>query len=172
MDDRSAILRRFFARYVATWGRAGDPRIEEAFRLTPRELFAGAGPWRINLPGLGYIETPDDDLAFIYQDTLVALNAARGINIGQPSAHARWLSALGLREGETVIQVGAGSGYYTAILAHLVGHGGRVYAFEIDPDLAARAKAISNIGRRRSSRRRLASPTTCPGSTRSMFAPP
>jgi hypothetical protein len=31
MDDRSAILRRFFARYVATWGRAGDPRIEEAF---------------------------------------------------------------------------------------------------------------------------------------------
>ncbi len=77
MDDRSAILRRFFARYVATWGRAGDPRIEEAFRLTPRELFAGAGPWRINLPGLGYIETPDDDLAFIYQDTLVALNAAR-----------------------------------------------------------------------------------------------
>ena len=109
--------------------------------MTPREPFAGAGPWRINLPGLGYIETPGDDLAFIYQDTLVALNAARGINIGQPSAHARWLGALGLREGETVIQVGAGSGYYTAILAHLVGHGGRVYAFEIDPDLAARAKA-------------------------------
>lgn len=96
-------LRRFFARYVATWGRAGDPRIEEAFGITPREPFAGAGPWRINLPGLGYIETPDDDLAFIYQDTLVALNAARGINIGQPSAHARWLGALGLREGETVI---------------------------------------------------------------------
>lgn len=109
--------------------------------MTPREPFAGAGPWQINLPGLGYIETPDDDLAFIYQDTLVALNAARGINIGQPSAHARWLGALALREGETVIQVGAGSGYYTAILAHLIGHDGRVHAFEIDPDLAARAKA-------------------------------
>ena len=71
--------------------------------MTPREPFACPGPWQINLPGLGYIETPDDDLAFIYQDTLVALNAARGINIGQPSAHARWLGALGLREGETVI---------------------------------------------------------------------
>ena len=109
--------------------------------MTPRERFAGPGPWRINLPGLGYIETPDDDLAFIYQDTLVALDAARGINIGQPSAHARWLDALGLREGETVIQVGAGSGYYTAILAYLAGRGGKVYAFEIDSDLAARAKS-------------------------------
>ena len=125
--------------------------------MTPREPFGGAGPWRINLPGLGYIETPGDELAFIYQDTLVALNAARGINIGQPSAHERWLGALGLREGETVIQVGAGSGYYTAILAHLVGRGGRVYAFEIDPDLAARARPISNFaagGRRGADRHR------------------
>ncbi len=31
--------------------------------MTPREPFAGPGPWQINLPGLGYIETPDDDLA-------------------------------------------------------------------------------------------------------------
>jgi protein-L-isoaspartate(D-aspartate) O-methyltransferase len=89
---------------------------------------------------VGYIQTPDDDLAFIYQDTLVALDAARGINIGQPSAHARWLDALGLREGETVLQVGTGTGYYTAILARLVGRDGRVHAFEIDGGLAERTK--------------------------------
>jgi protein-L-isoaspartate(D-aspartate) O-methyltransferase len=38
-----------------------------------------------------------------------------------------------------VIQVGAGSGYYTAILAQLVGATGRVTAYEIEPALAARA---------------------------------
>jgi protein-L-isoaspartate(D-aspartate) O-methyltransferase len=36
-------------------------------------------------------------------------------------------------------KVGAGSGYYTAILAHLVGSVGQVHAFEIDPQLASRA---------------------------------
>ncbi len=47
---------------------------------------------------------------------------------------------MALREGETVLHVGAGSGYYTALLAHLVGSGGRVHAYEIEPRLAARAE--------------------------------
>ena len=140
MNDRSSNLREFFARYVTAQGRARDPRIEKAFATVKRDLFAGPGPWSINIPGVGYIKTPNDDLAFIYQDTLVALDAARGINIGQPSAHARWLDALGLHEGETVLQVGVGAGYYTSILAHLVGDTGQVHGFEIDAPLAARAK--------------------------------
>jgi protein-L-isoaspartate(D-aspartate) O-methyltransferase len=140
MDDRSMMLRRFFARYVTSLSRVRDPRIEQAFAGVRREVFAGPGPWSINLPGTGYIETPNDDLAFVYQDTLVALDAARGINIGQPSAHARWLGALDLREGDSVVQVGVGTGYYTAILAALVGPEGSVHAFEIDPGLAARAR--------------------------------
>jgi protein-L-isoaspartate(D-aspartate) O-methyltransferase len=137
--DRSANLRTFFARYVATSGRTHDPRIERAFAAVRREPFVGPGPWSIRIPG-GYIETPDDDPAFIYQDTLVALDASRGINIGEPSSHARWLDALEVREGESVLQVGAGAGYYTAILGHLVGVKGKVYAYEIDQDLAERAR--------------------------------
>ncbi len=82
------------------------------------------------------METPDDDLAFIYQDTLVAIDPIRGINIGQPSLHALWLNAINVKAGESVLQVGAGTGYYTAILAHLVGPSGRVYAYEIDADFA------------------------------------
>ena len=137
--SRSLQLRAFFARYVAALGEAKDPRIEQAFAASPREAFVGPGPWSICVPGVGYITTPDEDLAFLYQDTLVALDAARGINIGQPSWHARWLDALELREGETVLHVGAGVGYYSSLLARLVGPSGRVHAYEIDEGLAERA---------------------------------
>ena len=129
MPDRSAKLRHFFARYVAAVGKARDPRIEQAFATVTREPFVGPGPWSIySLGAGGYLQTPDDDPAFIYQDTLIALDTARGIHIGQPSAHACWLEGLALREGETVLQVGAGVRYYTALLAHLVGPSGRARA--------------------------------------------
>jgi protein-L-isoaspartate(D-aspartate) O-methyltransferase len=137
--DRSTALRQFYAHYVTTLARARVPALERAFGAVEREPFAGRGPWFVCVPGFGYIRTPDDDPAFLYQDTLIALDYTRGLNIGQPSAHALWLHALDVREGESVLQVGAGSGYYTAILAHLVGAGGRIYAYEIDRDLAARA---------------------------------
>jgi protein-L-isoaspartate(D-aspartate) O-methyltransferase len=140
MQDRSKKLRSFFARYVAARGRARDYRIEQAFASVPREPFVGPGPWSINLPGHGYVRTPDDDPAYIYQDTLVAIDTGRSINIGEPSLHARCLDALALRTGETVLHVGAGVGYYTALLAHLVGETGRVHAYEIETDLAARAR--------------------------------
>jgi protein-L-isoaspartate(D-aspartate) O-methyltransferase len=140
MRGRSENLRNFFADYVSATAGARDPRITEAFAAVEREPFAGPGPWSVHVAGSGYIETPNADPAFLYQDTLVALDATRGINIGQPSAHAQWLDALGLVAGETVLQVGAGSGYYTAIIAHLVGPHGRVHAFEVDPVLAGRAR--------------------------------
>ena len=140
-DPRTEALRDFFSRYVVAVGRAREPRIQQAFAAVQREIFAGPGPWSVCVPELGYLDTPNDDVAFLYQDTLIALDAARGINIGQPSAHARWLESLAARTGETIVQIGAGSGYYTTILAHLVGSTGRVHAYEIDPALAARATA-------------------------------
>jgi protein-L-isoaspartate(D-aspartate) O-methyltransferase len=75
----------------------------------------------------------------IWHSSIMAIEANRGINIGEPSSHALWLDAIDVKAGESVLQVGAGTGYYTAILAHLVGPNGRVHAYEIDADLAARA---------------------------------
>lgn len=144
MEDRSAKYRAFYAQLICAAARAADPRIEEAFRTVRREPFAGPGPWSICLGGHPYVVTPDDDPAFIYQNTLLALDSARGLNIGMPGAHAHWLSGCAVKEGETVIQIGAGSGYYTAILAHLVGPGGRVHAYEIDQRLAGLAR--ENLG--------------------------
>ena len=140
MEDRSEQLRLFFARLICASAKVRDPRIEQAFRAVRREPFAGPGPWSISLGSHDYVKTPDDDPAFLYQNTLVALDSARGINIGVPGAHAFWLDAFELKESETVLQIGAGTGYYTAILAELVGPGGRVYAYEIDEGLAARAR--------------------------------
>jgi len=139
MADGSEKYRSFYAKLICTAAKLDDPRIEEAFRSVKREPFAGPGPWWTNLGGHPYVQTPDDDPAYLYQNLLVALDRERGINIGEPRYHACWLAACNIKEAETVVQIGAGSGYYTAILAHLVGPEGRVYAYEIDDALAAMA---------------------------------
>ncbi|WP_027530461.1 protein-L-isoaspartate O-methyltransferase [Bradyrhizobium sp. WSM3983] len=140
MDDHSDKFRAFYAQLICAAAKTTDPRIEQAFRKVRREPFAGPGPWSISLGGHPYVVTPDDDPAFLYQNALLALDSVRGLNIGMPGAHAYWLSGAGVREGETVLQIGAGTGYYTAVLAELAGPNGRVYAYEIDERLAGLAR--------------------------------
>ena len=138
MADAIAKRRQTYAAEVTR--RISDPRIEAAFAAVPREDFAGPPPWRIGSGGI-FGQTTADDPARLYDDVLIAIDARRGINNGQPSLHAQSIDALGVKEGETVVQIGAGAGYYTAILAHLVGPQGKVIAYEIEPDIAERAKA-------------------------------
>ena len=134
------VKRRAYAAEITRRAGVSDPRIEAAFAAVPREDFAGPPPWRIGSGGVFGL-TSADDPASLYDDVLVAIDANRGINNGQPSLHAQAIDALGLKLGETVTQIGAGAGYYTAILATLVGPEGRVVAYEIEPDLAQRAAA-------------------------------
>jgi protein-L-isoaspartate(D-aspartate) O-methyltransferase len=136
--ERSAELRRAYAAEIARRGGVRDPRVEQAFAIVPRENFAGPAPWFVGGGGFGWAR--GDDLARLYADVLVAIDKGRGINNGQPSLHARCIDALGVRSGETVLHIGAGAGYYTAILAQLVGPTGRVVAYEIEPDIAERAR--------------------------------
>ncbi len=131
--------RTLYARIVAATYGVTDPRIIQAFATVPREDFLGPGPWQVSVEGT-YITTPSANPALLYQDIVVALIAERGINNGEPSLHARSLGAVSVAEGEQVLQIGVGGGYYTAILAELAGTKGHVTAIEIDPDLAARAK--------------------------------
>jgi protein-L-isoaspartate(D-aspartate) O-methyltransferase len=119
---------------------AGQPdgAVAAAFAAVPREHFLGPGPWQVFVAS-GYAETPSDDPAFIYQDVLVGLVPDERINNGKPSLHARNLLALDPRPGEGAVHIGAGTGYYTAILARLLGDG-FVDAYEIEPGLAQRAR--------------------------------
>lgn len=110
-----------------------------AFSSVPRERFLGHGPWKV-LARTGYLDTPSDDVTFVYRDLPVAIDYGLGINNGQPSLHAICLAAVDIAEGETVIHVGTGTGYYTAILAQLTGLTGCVYGFEIHAKLALRSR--------------------------------
>jgi protein-L-isoaspartate(D-aspartate) O-methyltransferase len=130
--------RQFYARLVAGKGGTADTRIVAALAEVPRERFVGPGPWLVWAGG-GYVETPDADPIYLYQDVLIALAAGRGINNGEPSLHARCLAALDVQPGETVLHIGAGAGYYTALLSLLAGAEGAVIAYEIEADIAARA---------------------------------
>lgn len=130
--------RTFFAELITAKAGVPQSRLTSAFAATPRERYLGPGPWKI-FTGRGYISTPSDDPALLYQDILVALDNERQINNGQPSLHALCLAALNVKAGETVVHIGAGTGYYTAVLAELVGPAGEVFAYEIEPDLAQRA---------------------------------
>ncbi|HEY3988480.1 MAG TPA: protein-L-isoaspartate(D-aspartate) O-methyltransferase [Acidobacteriaceae bacterium] len=136
--ERIEAHRVFFARLIAA--RAGVPEDGElaaAFRSTPRERFVGGPPWRI-LTRNGFVETPGDDPAFLYQDVVVSLGAD-GLNNGEPSLHAMCIATLRPEKGDHIVHVGAGTGYYTTILAKLVGEEGVVIAYEIEPRLARRA---------------------------------
>jgi protein-L-isoaspartate(D-aspartate) O-methyltransferase len=136
--ERIQAHRRFFADLVTAG--VPSPRVTEAFAAVARELFLGPGPWKI-LTARGYINTPTADPAFLYQDVTVAIDEAQKINNGQPVLHAVSLATVNPQPGETAVHVGAGTGYYTALLAHLVSPGGRVFAYEIDLALASRAAA-------------------------------
>jgi protein-L-isoaspartate(D-aspartate) O-methyltransferase len=86
----------------------------------------------------GYLTTADP--RDLYHNVLVALDPSRHINNGQPSALATWIDALELKTGDRVYHLGSGVGYYTAIIAEVVGLDGSVAASEVDPGLAARAQ--------------------------------
>lgn len=116
-----------------------DARLIEAFAATPREDYVGPGPWKVFV-GPGYIPTISDDPRLLYQDILIALAEDRKINNGEPTLHARCLASIAPAEGESVVHLGAGTGYYSAILAHLVGRAGNVLAIEREQDLALRAR--------------------------------
>ncbi len=99
----------------------------------------GPGPWQIRA-GRHYLETPSADPVFLYQNVLVALDKSKGINNGEPFLHAAFLGAVAPQPGETVVHIGTGTGYYTAILSTLVMPGGHVHAVEIDEALASRTR--------------------------------
>src|SRR5260221_4678407 len=131
-------IRGFFATMMAVASGSTDPRFERAFELVRREAFVGPCPWHSNIYQRT-VQTPSADPLFLYQNVLVRLDAAKGINNGEPFLHAAWMGAVEPKPGQADCHIGAGTGYYTAILSVLTLPGGVVHAYEIDEGLAHKA---------------------------------
>src|SRR5689334_17363099 len=133
--------RQHYAEELRFTAKLGSRVVVEAFATVPREHFLGPGPWQILSPMAmaEYWTTEDAHPRHLYHDVLIAIDEERRLNNGQPSLWARMYDQLELNRGAHVVHVGAGTGYYSAILAEIVGRTGKVTAIEIDPVLADRA---------------------------------
>ena len=151
MSYRLRGVRRRYARKIRRKAGLRSKLLVQAFAEVPREHYLGPGPWKVltsrkrgvRLRGnnFGYRLTPTAHPRHIYDDILVGIFPERLLNNGLPSALAGWFDHLDLKQGESVVHIGCGTGYYSAILAHVMGPSGHVTAVEIDDELAPRAKA-------------------------------
>src|SRR5919198_1100825 len=114
-------IRRYYAEEIRAVANIQTEALVKAFATVPREHFLGPGPWQIANPdswvamtGAGakgqgnYRTTPDDDPKHLYHNVLIAIDAERMLNNGQPSGLAMWIDALELRAGDHVVHVGCG----------------------------------------------------------------
>ena len=105
---------------------ASTPRgaaIERALLEVPRESFV-----------------PLDAVRASVDDEPVALDRTGAATVSAMHAYARNADLLEVGEGDTVLDLGAGTGYGAALFARLVGPSGRVHGVELDPSLAAKAE--------------------------------
>ena len=89
-----------------------------------------------------HLFVPDALRGQAYEDTSLPIGNRQ--TISQPSTHARYLEALQLTGKERVLEVGAGSGYQTALLSRLADH---FISNDRIPNLAAAARAaLEEVG--------------------------
>lgn len=117
----------------------------------PRHLFVrrfrerGAREWHEVRP-----ENLKEHLATLYQDRPLILfgddDDCIPSTISAPSFVLRMLDMLQLRPGQSVFELGAGSGWNAALMGQLVGPTGQVYSLEIIPDIAqAAASTVASL---------------------------
>jgi protein-L-isoaspartate(D-aspartate) O-methyltransferase len=132
-----------------------DPAWREAFATVPREVFVPRFARREQGGDLVHYDHAAeggtaDFLAAVYSDTsLITRFNAAGIatsSSSQPSLMAIMLDRLDIHEGDTVLEIGAGTGYNAALLTHRLGNEA-VTTIEVDPDIALEAEhALTHAG--------------------------
>jgi protein-L-isoaspartate(D-aspartate) O-methyltransferase len=124
-------LRRSLVADIRARGMLSSARVEAAFLAVAREHF---------VPEV----LADGGLNAVYRDdAIVTKRDGQGLPLSsssQPSLMAKMLELLDVQPGGHVLEIGAGTGYNAALLAHITGPSGRVTSIDIDPDLARRAR--------------------------------
>jgi len=140
-EERRAMVRGIVAR-----GALDDPRWRAAFEEVPRHLFV---PYYFVAGGADRLWCEDPDprrrarwLRGAYADEALATRIRDGELISsssQPSLMARMLEELDVRDGQRVLEIGAGSGYNAALLAHRLGDDA-VTTIDLDPEITESAR--------------------------------
>lgn len=132
-DERAGNLRHALVESLVEKGAIASRQAREAFASVPRHLFV-----------------PNVDVAAAYSDQPVFIRWDAGIPISsstQPTMMAIMAEQLRLEPGCRVLEIGAGTGYNAAILAHIVGESGHVVTVDIDRDIVDEAAGnLSNAG--------------------------
>ncbi len=147
---------------LATEGVLGEPW-RAAFLAVPREVFIPEVIWRYDedddLVALHRAEEPQEWLRRAYGSRYVITQVDDGTPAGpagrgrmatssasRPDIVALMLAAGQVEPGMRVLEIGTGTGYTAALLAHYLG-AGNVTTIEIEPELAARARtSLSTAG--------------------------
>jgi protein-L-isoaspartate(D-aspartate) O-methyltransferase len=126
-DSASYKARRGLVEKLRADGHLRSPRVAAAIEAVPRELF---------VPGLPLDEVyrPSDAIVTKRVDGISVSSASA------PEVMALMLEQLDPRPGDRVLEIGAGTGYNAALLAHLVGEHGHVVTLDIDEDLVLSAR--------------------------------
>lgn len=143
-EARGELVREIGVRGV--W--EGEPEWREAFAEVPRHLFVPY--YYVGVRG-GYErrwgEHADSRqrerwLRGVYEDVPLATRLRDGELVSsssQPSLMATMLVALGVRDGDTVLEIGAGTGYNAALLSHRLGDE-HVTTVDLDPEITESAR--------------------------------
>ena len=141
MSDLQTV-RRWYAEELRYAAAVKSPAVIRAFATVPRERFLGPGPWLIGT-GAGadkYWSTEDADPRCVYHNVVIGMLPDKGLNNGQPSFWAYLFDRLDLAPAKRVLHMGCGAGYYTAVMAEIVGPSGRVSGIDLEEALVARAR--------------------------------
>ncbi len=125
-EIRARDLRRELVRQLQQDGAILTDAVADAFFAVPRHRFL-----------------PDTPLDQVYRDVVIPTKFTGHEAISsssQPTMMAIMLEQGDFRPNQRVLEIGAGTGYNAALIAHIVGESGQVTTIDIDDDLVAAAR--------------------------------